>query len=82
MINIFIYAPKEYRIKNVMKMYKDSKSEAIKNIIKSDKNRANYYKIISGKNWGSPENYDLCIDSSIGLEKVADIICEYVKKGK
>ena len=75
-VNIFIYAPKEYRIKNVMKMYKDSKSEAIKNIIKSDKNRANYYKIISGKNWGSPENYDLSIDSSIGLEKVADIICE------
>lgn len=79
LIRIFIYSPKDYRISKVMEMYKDTKTKASKNIEKSDKNRASYYKIISGQVWGSTENYDLCIDSSIGTEKCAKIICEYIK---
>ncbi len=79
-VKIFIYANRDYRIKNIMDMYNDTKSKAIKNIDKSDKNRASYYEIISGQTWGKIENYDLCIDSSIGSKKTADIICEYVKK--
>ncbi len=78
-IKIFIYAPLPYRIKNIMEMYKDSKNEARKNIEKSDKNRASYYELISGQTWGKTENYDLCIDSSIGKEKTAQIIYEYIK---
>ncbi len=80
LIKIFIYAPKDYRVKNIMEMYNDSEKEAIKNIEKSDKNRASYYKIISGKTWGDANNYNLCIDSSFGKEKTADIICEFVNK--
>ena len=80
LIKIFIYAPKDYRVKNVMEMYKDDEKDAIKNIEKSDKNRASYYKIISGKTWGDINNYNLCIDSSIGKEETADIICEYIHK--
>lgn len=78
LIRIFIYAPKEYRISNIMKMYNDSETSAKRNVNKSDKNRASYYKIISGKDWGDPKNYDLCIDSSIGSEKTAEIICKYI----
>ena len=80
LIKIFIYAPKDYRVRNVMEMYNDSQKDAIKNVEKSDKNRASYYKIISGKTWGDINNYDLCINSSIGKEKTADIICEYINK--
>ena len=80
LIKIFIYAPKDYRVKNVMEMYNDDEKDAIKNIEKSDKNRASYYKIISGKTWGDINNYNLCIDSSIGKEETADIICEYIHK--
>ncbi len=82
LVKVFIYAPKEYRVKNIMEMYNDNEKDAIKNIDKSDKNRASYYKIISGKTWGDIKNYDLCIDSSIGKDETADIICEYVNKLK
>lgn len=81
-INIFIYAQRDYRIRSVMEIYGDSKEEAKKNIDKSDKHRKSYYKIISGKDWGNVENYDLCIDSSIGVEETCDIIVEYVSKLK
>ena len=79
-IKIFIHAPKEYRVKNIMEMYNDSEKDAVKNIEKSDKNRASYYSIISGQTWGNVKNYDLCIDSSIGKEQTAEIICEYIRK--
>jgi cytidylate kinase len=65
-----------------MEMYGDSKDVAKKNISKSDKNRASYYKLISNKTFGDINNYDLCIDSSIGVEKTVEIICNYVKNRK
>ncbi len=79
LVKVFIYAPLEYRIKNVMNMYHTSHNQAAKDIIKSDKNRASYYQVISGQTWGEIKNYDLCISSSIGKEETATIICEYIK---
>lgn len=81
-IRIFIYAPLEYRIKSVMEMYHDKKEDAKKNIKKSDKNRASYYKLISGNTFGDVNNYDLCIDSSIGVENTANLICEFINNRK
>lgn len=78
-IRIFIYAPKDYRINSVMEMYGDNKSDATKNVNKSDKNRATYYKLISNHTFGDINNYDLCIDSSIGVEKTAEVIYNFIK---
>ena len=80
LVRIFISAPVEYRKEKVMEMYGDSKTQAARNIKKSDKNRASYYEMISGQQWGKASNYDLCIDSSIGAEETAEIICEYISK--
>ena len=77
---IFIYAPKEYRIKRVMEVYGDSKSDAERNIRRSDKARAAYYRHISGCKWGLSENYELMIDSSVGVEKSAEKILEAIEK--
>lgn len=82
LVRIFIYAPEEYRIKSVMEMYRDNKTTAKKNIHKSDKNRASYYNMISSLTFGDVNNYDLCIDSSIGPEKTAEIICDFIKNIK
>lgn len=78
-VRIFLYAPKDYRIKNIMEMYGDTKEEAISNIRHSDEARAAYYRNISGQIWGSAHNYDFCLDTSMGREKCADLICSYVK---
>lgn len=80
LVRIFIHAPKKYRIKKVMEMYGDTYEEGRKNVERSDAARAAYYKNISGKKWGDPHQYDLCIDSSMGTEKCVDIIIEYVSK--
>ena len=66
-IRIFISAPLDYRINNIMEMYNDNKINAKKNIEKSDKNRKSYYEMISGNTWGDSLNYDLCISSKMLL---------------
>ena len=79
LIKIFIYAPIDYRIKNVMKNYGDNVKEAKKHILNSDESRSNYYSAIANKTWGQKDNYDLCIDARIGNDNVVKIICDYVK---
>ena len=78
LIKIFIYAPLNYRTKNVMKNYGDSEKQARDYIIASDRARANYYSAIANRNWGDKDNYDLCIDAKIGNENVVKIIYDYV----
>ena len=80
LIRVFIYAPKEYRVSKIMEMYNDTEARATKFLEKSDKARASYYSLISGKNWSEHQNYDLCVNSSIGTEKTAEIICDYVRR--
>ena len=74
-LNIFIHAPKEFRVKNIMEMYNDDKETAEEYVKKSDYARAAYYRNISGKKWNDPKNYVLCIDSSIGIENAVEQIC-------
>ncbi len=79
LIKIFIYAPMNYKIKNIMKNYGDNEKQARNHILASDKSRSNYYSAIANSTWGDKNNYDLCIDAKIGNENVVKIICDYVK---
>ncbi len=81
-LRVFISAPDDYRIKKLKEMYGDKPAEAKKSIKKSDMNRASYYNAISGLEWGKRENYDICLDSSIGNEETAKVIVEYAKNAE
>lgn len=81
-VRIFIYASKKFKIQRVMEVYGDDKETAVKNIQHSDEARAAYYKNISGNSWGNRKNYELLLDSSVGLETCANVICEYVRNLK
>ena len=78
-IKVFVCASEECRIERVMKEYGDTHDEAVKNIVRADNARASYYKNISGLEWGKAENYDLVIDSTEGVEKSVDILCDFIK---
>ena len=77
-VRVFIHAPKEYRVKKVMEMYGDTAQEGEKSIARSDMARSAYYKSISGQNWGDPHQYALSVDSSVGPERTAEVICQYL----
>lgn len=79
-VRVFIYADEAYKIKRIMEIYGDDHDKAKENIRRSDEARSSYYKNISSSVWGDRHNYELMIDSSVGIEKSAEIICDYIQK--
>lgn len=50
-------------------------------IRKMDKQRKNYYNYYTGKDWGKPYNYDLCINSApLEIEKTAEVSATLIEK--
>lgn len=82
LIKIFLYAPLEYRIEKVKHMYNDTYKSAKKHVLDSDKSRASYYEVITNQTWSQKENYDLCLNCEIGIDKIVDILCDYIKRRK
>ena len=79
LVKIFLYAPEQYKIETIKKLYNDNDSTARKYMQKSDKARSTYYEVISNQIWGNKNNYDICLDCQIGNEEIVKIICNYVK---
>ena len=79
-IKVFVYSDIESKLKRTTKFYGLDREKAEKEIKRIDKLRGNHYKYYTEKDWTSPSNYDICINSDVlGVEKTADFICEMVK---
>lgn len=75
LLKIFIHAPIEYRVKNLIEKQGMDENAARKRISKIDKKRASYYNFYTGKGWGDPKNYNMNIDSSLlGVDGTAKMI--------
>ncbi len=78
-INIFICADMDYRVKRAIEKKGVSESKAEQVVSKTDKSRANYYNFYSDRKWGLTENYDLCINrSKLSTEQVVNAIAGYI----
>ncbi len=64
-LNVFIQAPIEDRIKRICQKQNLSEEKAKDLIVKTDKKRASYYNFYSNKKWGMSQSYDICINSSV-----------------
>ena len=81
-VKVFIHAPFEYKVNKVMEMYHDDKEKAETFVKRSDSARANYYRSVSGHEWGNSDMYDLSINSCIGIEEAANVIISYINNMK
>lgn len=78
-INVFICAPMQKKINRAVTYYSLDPDKAEHIIIKTNKKRKAYYNFYTENEWGKASNYDLCINSKIGVEKCVDAIERYVK---
>ena len=79
-INIFIYADMDKRIRRIARMYDMTDAKAKDVIVKADKKRASYYNYYTNKEWGDAKSYDLCLNSAkLGVEGCVKAILEYIK---
>ncbi|MDE5608223.1 MAG: cytidylate kinase-like family protein [Muribaculaceae bacterium] len=80
-INIFIHAPLEERIRRIMERGDASTREQARQIAeRSNKLRASYYNFYTDKRWGKAESYDLTFDSSLlSTEDIVELVKKYVE---
>jgi cytidylate kinase len=81
-LNIFIHADEEFKIKRIKERFDDINSDdkARDMMNKKDKQRQSYYNYYSSKKWGRADSYDLSINSSIlGVEGTVKFIIQYIE---
>jgi len=80
-LNVFIYAPTEVRIQNVMKEHNLSRDDAVLLIEKNDAMFHARYKQMTGTYRGDRHNRHFLIDSSLlGVDETAKLVEEIAEK--
>ena len=80
MLNLFIYANPQDRIKRAVESYKIPEKDAKKTIMQVNKRRANHYNTFTEYTWGAYEHYDMLINSSYaGIKGAAELIAQAAK---
>ncbi len=79
-LSVFVHAPQYFLMEQAAKKHSMSDRELEKYIAKIDKDRADYYKAHTGREWTDARNYHLCLDSSrLGFERCVEEIIAYMK---
>ena len=82
LLRVFIHAPMSSKVKRVTETYKVDTANPEQFIRKKNKKRSSYYEYTTQNKWGYSPNYDLCINSDMGAENIADMIAQYVKNSE
>lgn len=74
-INFFLFAPMEDRIKRVAERRELTPEKAKDYIQKAEKQRASYYNYYTTKKWGATTSYNYCLDTSVlGIDGTVELI--------
>lgn len=79
-IRIFVYADTVTRIRRVMEVDQVDESEALRRMKRIDKERTEYHRYFTGREWMDMENYDLPINASrINYDQMIQLIKDYLR---
>lgn len=74
-IRVYVHAPEKVCVRTMMSMFGLSIEEAEKKIRTIDKQRSDYYRFFTRRDWRLADDYDLCIDASrMDWEKCVRIV--------
>ncbi|MDE6852999.1 MAG: cytidylate kinase-like family protein [Lachnospiraceae bacterium] len=80
-LNVFIYADEKDREKRILQRYGENEKPVKKRIADKDSRRKTYYSHYTDRLWGIPQNYHICLNSSVlGEESCIDIICRIFRE--
>ncbi|NMC73734.1 MAG: cytidylate kinase-like family protein [Geobacteraceae bacterium] len=76
LVNVFLHASPEFRLRRVMDVFHIRDSEKAKNLLEdSDRQRKKFIRTLSGREWTDARNYHLSIDTGIvGFGDACDMI--------
>lgn len=80
-ISVFITAPFELRVQRIMETHGLDRKRASRLLRQLDRRRSSYYHFYTGRKWGDPVNYDLCLNSACyGIEKSVELIARMINQ--
>lgn len=82
LVRVFLYADMDEREKRVLERDIYDPKEVKKNIKRIDRERRDYYRYYTGRDWGNLCNYDLIINTGkIGTDGAVEVIKNYLSMG-
>ncbi len=79
LIRVFLYADMEARIDRITGKGICSREDAPKLIKKMDRERRDYYRYYTGKDWSSIENYDILLNTAkLGVDGTIQAVKNYI----
>ena len=80
-LSLFICAPFEWRVRHRLELEPMDEKAMAAQVEKIDKQRAKYYSYYTGRHWGAPENYDLCVNSArLGIDQTSSLLAEHFRQ--
>ena len=73
-LKVFINAPLDQRVRRAREEYGVQEPNLESYVIRQDKARASYYNYFASGRWGQSREYDLCINSRIGIDVAVGVI--------
>ena len=73
-LRVFINAPLDQRIRRAREEYGVQEPNLESYVIRQDKARASYYNYFATGRWGQSREYDLCVNSRIGIDAAVAVI--------
>lgn len=73
-LKVFVNAPIDQRIKRAREEYGVTEPNLESYVIRQDKARASYYNYFATGRWGQSREYDLCVNSRIGINAAVKVI--------
>ncbi len=73
-LRTFVYAPLDQRVRRAREEYGVQEVNLESFVLKQDKARASYYNYFSTGRWGDSREYDLCVNSRIGIDGAVEVI--------
>lgn len=73
-LKVFVNAPLDQRIRRAREEYGVQEANLESFVIRQDKARASYYNYFATGRWGQSREYDLCVNSRIGIDAAVAVI--------
>ena len=80
LVSVFITGNVDTKMKTVMETFDLSETAALDKMRRHDKRRKRYHNEHSRSIWGDSRFFDICINSEVGIDNVADVIELFVKR--
>lgn len=75
LLSVFICAPFDWRVRHRMEINGMDERSAVTLVRQMDKQRKRYYNYYSYRDWGKPDNYDICLNSArLGLDQAVEFL--------